>query len=428
MSNLTKPPILDETGQDILSALADIKRNLPHGGGSNGYAPTDATEATLADDDKVPFYDTSASGKRNSTWANIKAKLKAYFDTVYATISDLVSKADNVSVSAKIPSGYGAYGIPKFSQYTGISTDLENLPDVVDDISEALYDSINAHGDLFSSISAQSKGTYNNKTYNSTLHEFDVVTVETDKTAVYMAGDINTKLGNAINDHAAAMIKSSYPQSIYDDTTHKMATLTPSLSNATPIDMIDNIQTALEDAVDDHADLIGKLRVEKTLAEFNALTPAEQDDPEIVYYIPDKPSLGYPVQDDGTATDLTDGALATGRTIESWGNNRYVQKAWTKKTVSLTNTALNSLNTLSVPELANADEVIIRVKNLSSQQHYYRLEGDNVANIVNYDGNSAIWNIQCNVICYFSNNSIGLITHVKGASQPYPIIDAVFYR
>lgn len=79
MSNLTKPPILDDTGQDILSALADIKRNLPQGGGSNGYAPTDATEATLADDDKVPFYDTSASGKRNSTWANIKTVLSNLF-------------------------------------------------------------------------------------------------------------------------------------------------------------------------------------------------------------------------------------------------------------------------------------------------------------------------------------------------------------
>lgn len=189
-----------------------------------------------------------------------------------ADASDLDDKADNVSVNAKVPSGYGAYGIPKFSQYTGISTDLENLPDVVDDISEALYDSINAHGDLFSSISAQSKGTYYNQTYDSSLHEFDAITVETDKTSVYMAGDINTKLSTAINDHA---------------------------------------------------DLIGKLRVEKTLAEFNALTPAEQDDPEIVYYIPDKPSLGYPVQDDGTATDLTDGALATGRTIENWENSKH---------------------------------------------------------------------------------------------------------
>ena len=50
---------------------------------SNCYQSSDTTEATLADDDKVPFYDTSASGKRNSTWANIKSKLKSYFDGYY---------------------------------------------------------------------------------------------------------------------------------------------------------------------------------------------------------------------------------------------------------------------------------------------------------------------------------------------------------
>ena len=89
MSNLTKPPILDDTGQDILTALGAIKQNLPQGGGSNGYAPTDATETTLADDDKLPFYDTSATAKRNSTWSNIKSKLQSFFETIFVTIASL---------------------------------------------------------------------------------------------------------------------------------------------------------------------------------------------------------------------------------------------------------------------------------------------------------------------------------------------------
>lgn len=43
-------------------------------------------EAALADGDYFPFYDTSASAHRKTLWSNIKAKLKAYFDTVYALI------------------------------------------------------------------------------------------------------------------------------------------------------------------------------------------------------------------------------------------------------------------------------------------------------------------------------------------------------
>ena len=66
-----------------------------------------------------------------------------------------------------------------------------------------------------------------------------------------------------------------------------------------------------------------QIRVELTEAQFNQLSQAEKDDPRITYYVTDKPSLGYPVQDDGTATDLTDGALQTGRTIESWENSKH---------------------------------------------------------------------------------------------------------
>lgn len=53
---------------------------------SNCYQSTDTAETDLQDTDYVPFYDTSASGKRNTLWSNIKAKLKAYFDNVYATL------------------------------------------------------------------------------------------------------------------------------------------------------------------------------------------------------------------------------------------------------------------------------------------------------------------------------------------------------
>lgn len=58
-------------------------------GGSVGdyYSPNDTAETDLQDADYIPFYDTSATGKRKTLWSNIKAKLKAYFDTLYATLA-----------------------------------------------------------------------------------------------------------------------------------------------------------------------------------------------------------------------------------------------------------------------------------------------------------------------------------------------------
>lgn len=49
----------------------------------NKYDTTDTNESNIADADYFPFYDTSASGRRKTLWSNIKAKLKAYFDTLY---------------------------------------------------------------------------------------------------------------------------------------------------------------------------------------------------------------------------------------------------------------------------------------------------------------------------------------------------------
>lgn len=54
---------------------------------SNCYQTTDTAETAIADNDYFPFYDTSATAKRKTLWSNIKAKLKAYFDTVYATLA-----------------------------------------------------------------------------------------------------------------------------------------------------------------------------------------------------------------------------------------------------------------------------------------------------------------------------------------------------
>lgn len=44
---------------------------------SNAYMTTDSAETDIANDDYVPFYDTSAAAKKKSLWSNIVAKIKA---------------------------------------------------------------------------------------------------------------------------------------------------------------------------------------------------------------------------------------------------------------------------------------------------------------------------------------------------------------
>lgn len=75
------------TPSDVLNSKSfhDASGTLRTGSAdlSKYYSTDDTAETTLADDDYVPFYDTSATGKRKSLWSNIKSVLKTYFDTLY---------------------------------------------------------------------------------------------------------------------------------------------------------------------------------------------------------------------------------------------------------------------------------------------------------------------------------------------------------
>ena len=80
----------------------------------------------------------------------------------------------------------------------------------------------------------------------------------------------------------------------------------------------------------------GSPKIEQiTEANYQALVQAGEVDPSIAYFRIDAPSLYPLIQDDATATDLENGKLATGQTIESWANKKYV----TQETLSLANNA-----------------------------------------------------------------------------------------
>lgn len=47
------------------------------------------SEDNIDDTDEIALHDVSASDKRKTTWSNIKAKLKTYFDTLYVAVASL---------------------------------------------------------------------------------------------------------------------------------------------------------------------------------------------------------------------------------------------------------------------------------------------------------------------------------------------------
>lgn len=342
MSNLTKPPILDDTGQDILTALGAIKQNLPQGGGSNGYAPTDATETTLADDDKVPFYDTSATAKRNSTWANIKAKLKAYFDNIYSTFSgayaDLTGKPTLGTAAEKdVPSSGDASTTQVVMGSDTRLSDSRNAADVYAWAKASTKPSYTASevGALPTS-GGEMTGTITTPADNS-----NGIIPKTDRTGIL--GSI-TKWFNLLHvqDIRTQAIK------FFGTTTTSASTNGYTLyASGTPTS---NVNINVADLLT-KPELDGTVFVEKTWAEYQALSEAQKNDGKVEYFITDLDDIDYAVQDDPTATDLVNDEVPTGGTIENWSKQFqkvYKKQATNVNTITITITDIGS-STYAVP-------------------------------------------------------------------------------
>lgn len=140
--------------------------------------------------------------ERNNTGSVSKGETKGVCGgAVYDAVKE---KADNTTASVGLPGAYDTYS-KNFPTKNIVSGSVQNCLTYINDIADKLYTAINNHATALASKAGNTdvKGTYDKYTYSTSTHTFsDIAIAEPDKTAVYMAGDINDKLVNAINDHA----------------------------------------------------------------------------------------------------------------------------------------------------------------------------------------------------------------------------------
>lgn len=92
------------------------------------------SKSTPVDADEIPLADSAASfGVKKVTWANIKATLKTYFDSIYATIANLALKAPLDSpvftTAVTFPSPANGVSLTELSYIDGVTSAIQTQID-----------------------------------------------------------------------------------------------------------------------------------------------------------------------------------------------------------------------------------------------------------------------------------------------------------
>ena len=151
--------------------------NIPTGGSTDvdAYHSSDTAETSIADNDYIPFYDTSASSKRKSLWSNIKSVLKTYFDGIYITShqdisgkADKVSSATNNNFAALDANGNLKDSGHKHSDYLTQHQDISGKADKVSGATSGNVATLDANGNLVDSNKTLGKSVPSDAVFTDT--------------------------------------------------------------------------------------------------------------------------------------------------------------------------------------------------------------------------------------------------------------------
>jgi len=109
----------------------DIRVPFPLGviGKDSGVQISEADPDTPADGDLFGFWDIVDEVIKNITWANIKATLKTYFDTLYAALVHTHSASD-----VSFPVGH-LHGLARWVSSGGTTFDLPDIAEQIEGVS-----------------------------------------------------------------------------------------------------------------------------------------------------------------------------------------------------------------------------------------------------------------------------------------------------
>ena len=129
----------------VTLAIKDSPKLITSGAVFSGLSPKYGTaeqeETDLDGQDKFPFYDNSASAKRHTTFGNIKAKLKEYFDSLYVAVvagkglsTNDYDDTEKAKVAGAFPrSEQAVLGAKNFAKIDASSDEVDGITYTIDE-------------------------------------------------------------------------------------------------------------------------------------------------------------------------------------------------------------------------------------------------------------------------------------------------------